>query len=414
MNLFVIGQGGREHSMIMKLAESEKVDRIYAAPGNGGISDAAECVDIDELDIDGLIDFAGKKQIDLTIVGPENPLLAGIADRFHEAGLAVFAPGKDAALIEGSKQYAKVFMEENGIPTAAYASFTDAAEAKFYIEKQGAPIVVKADGLAAGKGVIVARTVQEAISAVDDILVNKAFSEAGKSVVIEECLNGEEFSLMAFVHGTNVFPMLPARDHKRAYDDDLGPNTGGMGAYAPAKDISSETLAFAAENVLQKAADGLAGAGRPFTGILYAGMIMTNDGPKVIEFNARFGDPETQIVLPLLKNDLLQVILDVLEGKDPALQWEDKSCAGVVLASKGYPGSYKKGVALPEINSDGDTFVIHAGTRKTDKGIVSDGGRVLFAGAKGKDVADASEATYKWLAQHVHTEDFFYRTDIGQ
>ncbi|QKY71471.1 phosphoribosylamine--glycine ligase [Lentibacillus sp. CBA3610] len=414
MNLFVIGRGGREHSMIMKLAESDKVDTIYAAPGNAGISEAAECVDIDELDIGGLLEFAVKKQIDLTIVGPENPLLAGIADEFHEAGLVIFAPEKDSALIEGSKRYAKAFMEENSIPTASYATFTDAGEAKSYIEQQGAPIVVKADGLAAGKGVIVAETVQEAMGAVDDMLVNNALSKAGKSIVIEECLMGEEFSLMAFVHGTNVFPMIPARDHKRAFDQDKGPNTGGMGAYAPARDISPKTLAFSSENVLQKAADAMAAAGQSFTGILYAGLIMTDNGPKVIEFNARFGDPETQVVLPLLKNDLLQVFLDVLGGKDPSLQWEEQSCAGVVLASKGYPGSYKKGVKLPEMDMDAHSFVAHAGTRKTRDGIVSDGGRVLLAGAKAAEVEDAAEYAYKWLKQNVHSEEFFYRKDIGK
>ncbi|SFE25942.1 phosphoribosylamine--glycine ligase [Lentibacillus persicus] len=414
MNLLVIGRGGREHSMVMKLAESEQADRIFAAPGNGGISEIAECVDIDELDTERLINFARKKEIDLTIVGPENPLVAGVADRFREAGLTIFAPEKDAALIEGSKQYAKSFMEANGIPSAAYANFTNAAEAKAYIEEQSMPIVVKADGLAAGKGVVVAQSVQEAKRAVDDMLVNNKFAEAGNSVVIEEFLDGKEFSLMAFVHGTNVFPMLPARDHKRAHENDTGPNTGGMGAYAPAKDISQETLAFAADNVLQKAADGMFRAGRPFTGVLYAGMIMTEDGPKVIEFNARLGDPETQVVLPLLKNDLLQVFLDILAGKDPGLQWEEKSCAGVVLASKGYPDNYEKGVALPEINLNGRTFVTHAGTKLADNGVVSDGGRVLLAGAKGKDVAEASEATYKWLGEYIDTEAFFYRKDIGR
>ncbi|TFJ92611.1 phosphoribosylamine--glycine ligase [Lentibacillus salicampi] len=414
MNLFVIGRGGREHSMIMKLAESEKADRIYAAPGNGGICDVAECADIDELDIDRLIDFAWEKNIDLTIVGPENPLLAGIADRFREAGLAIFAPDRDAALIEGSKRYAKTFMEENGIPTAAYASFADAGEAKSYIAKKGAPVVVKADGLAAGKGVIVAQTVDEAVKAVDDMLVNHAFSEAGRAVVIEECLAGDEFSLMAFVHENNVFPMISARDYKRAYDGDQGPNTGGMGAYAPAKDISSETLAFASKHVLQKAADGLVAAGRPFTGILYAGLIMTEDGPKVIEFNARFGDPETQVVLPLLKNDFLQVMIDVLDGKDPDLQWNNQSCAGVVLASIGYPDSYKKGVTLPEIPLDSSSFVIHAGTQKVGGRIISDGGRVLLSGAKGADVGEAADAAYKWLAHNVNSDDFFYRKDIGR
>ncbi|MFD1360856.1 phosphoribosylamine--glycine ligase [Lentibacillus salinarum] len=414
MNLLVIGRGGREHSIAMKLAESDRTNHIYAAPGNGGMADVATCVTIDELEIDKLINFARQKAIDLTIVGPEEPLLAGIADRFDEAGLAIFAPTKEAALIEGSKHYAKKFMENYHIPTAAYASFTDADEAKAYIEEKGAPIVVKADGLAAGKGVTVAATVKEAWKAVDDILVHGAFLKAGKAVVIEECLSGEEFSLMAFVHENRVFPMIPARDHKRAYDHDRGPNTGGMAAFAPAQTVSPDTLAFAAEHVLQKAADGMMEAGAPFTGILYAGLIMTEAGPKVIEFNARFGDPETQVVLPLLKNGLLQVFQDVLNGKDPGLQWEEQCCAGVVVAAKGYPGSYEKGMRLPDIRPDAKTFVVHAGTRKTDAGLVSDGGRVLLAGAKGADLADAAAAAYQWLGQHVQSENFFYRKDIGQ
>ncbi|SFB15153.1 phosphoribosylamine--glycine ligase [Lentibacillus halodurans] len=414
MNLLVVGRGGREHSIVLKLAESEKADRIYAAPGNGGISEIASCVNIDEQNIDRLVDFAVEKQIDLTIVGPENPLLDGIADRFHEAGLAIFAPTKQAAFIEGSKQYAKDFMKQYDIPTAAYASFTDAEEAKTYIEEKEAPVVVKADGLAAGKGVVVAQTTEEAMRTVDEILVNKAFAEAGKSVVIEECLSGREFSLMAFVHGRSVTPMIPARDHKRAYDHDRGPNTGGMGAFAPVTDISEATLKFAVEHILQRAADGLAESGCPFTGILYAGLMMTGDGPKVIEFNARFGDPETQVVLPLLKNDLVEVFLDVLNGRAPELRWEHQTCAGVVLASKGYPGSYEKGALLPEMHPGVNTFIVHAGTRKTTAGLVSDGGRVLLAGAKGQHLADAVDTTYQWLERNVGSEDFFYRNDIGK
>ncbi|TRM11570.1 phosphoribosylamine--glycine ligase [Lentibacillus cibarius] len=411
MNLLVVGSGGREHSLIMKLHESERVDQIYAAPGNGGISNLATCVNINEMDMERLVEFAREKEIDLTIVGPEAPLLAGIADRFHEAGLAIFAPSQKAALLEGSKRYAKDFMQKYDIPTADYASFTKATDAKAYINKIGAPVVVKADGLAAGKGVVVANTIEEAVTAVDELTGDE---DGSPVIVVEECLVGSELSLMAFVHDGNVFPMLPARDYKRAYDDDEGPNTGGMGAYAPVADVSSETLEKVKENILQVTADGIKQEGHPFTGILYAGLMMTADGPKVIEFNARFGDPETQVVLPLLQNDLLQVFLDVLDGKDPELEWEAKSCAGVVLASAGYPGPYEKGAPLPELTTDENSFVVHAGTRETADGIVSDGGRVLLAGAKADTLPEAIQSAYDWLDQHIDSDAFFYRKDIAR
>ncbi|WP_077324463.1 phosphoribosylamine--glycine ligase [Virgibacillus siamensis] len=414
MNILVVGRGGREHSIVMKLAESPRTDKLFAAPGNGGIAKSAICVDIDEMDIDGLVAFAKENEVDLTVVGPENPLLAGIADKFNEAGLAVYAPTKAAALLEGSKQFAKEFMQKYQIPTAAYASFTDAAEAKAYIEKQGAPIVVKADGLAAGKGVVVAETEQEAIQAIDDMLVHKAFSEAGATVVMEECLVGKEFSLMAFVHENQVYPMVTARDHKRAFDNDQGPNTGGMGAFAPATDISREALDFSIEHILQKTADGMMKEERPFTGILYAGLMMTEQGPKVIEFNVRFGDPETEVVLPLLENDLVQVFQDVLDGKNPNLQWADESCIGVVLASKGYPAAYEKGVKIPELELPDQGFMVHAGTKLTGNELVSDGGRVLLAGAKGPNLKEAGETTYRCLDSFSTSDAFFYRKDIGE
>ncbi|GAA0430145.1 phosphoribosylamine--glycine ligase [Lentibacillus halophilus] len=414
MNLLLIGRGGREHSIAKKLYESERVDRIYAAPGNGGIRDIAVCVDIDEMDTNGLVDFATENVIDLTIVGPENPLLAGITDRFHEAGLPIFAPTKAAAMLEGSKRYAKDFMLHYDIPTAAYAGFTEPADAKAYINKIGVPVVVKADGLAGGKGVIVARTMEEALEAVDQLLPHDDHSDEASSIVIEECLEGPELSLMAFVHGNHVFPMLPARDYKRACDHDEGPNTGGMGAYAPVDDVSQETLDDITEHVLQKAADGISQEGHPFTGILYAGMMMTAKGPKAIEFNARFGDPETQVVLPLLENDLLQVLLDVLDGKDPKLSWESKSCAGIVLASKGYPGPYEKGVPLPDQLTEDGAFVIHAGTRKESDQLVSDGGRVLLAGAKGDSLAEAITDAYEWMDRRIHSDRFYYRNDIAR
>lgn len=414
MNVLVIGKGGREHSIVMKLAESKRVESLYAAPGNGGIALHASCVDINETEIDKLIDFAQTNQIDLTVVGPENPLLDGIADRFQAKGLKVFAPTKEAALLEGSKSFAKEFMQKYGIPTASYAAFTDPEAAKSHIKETGAPIVIKADGLAAGKGVVVAETVEDAVEAVDTMLVNKAFAEAGETIVIEECLVGKEFSLMAFVNEGNVYPMIPARDHKRAFDQDQGPNTGGMGAYAPVEDVTPDIIAYTTREVLQKTADGMMEEGRPFTGILYAGLMQTDQGPKVIEFNTRFGDPETQVVLPLLENDLLQVFLDVLDGEDPQLVWKNDVAVGVVVASKGYPGSYDKGVPLPDLHQEKNAYIVHAGTKKVSDRLVSDGGRVLLVGAKESSIDEATKAVYQTLKGLSETDGFFYRKDIGK
>ncbi|GAB3804666.1 phosphoribosylamine--glycine ligase [Virgibacillus kimchii] len=413
MKILVAGSGGREHSMVMKLAESANVTEIYAAPGNGGMAKDAVCVTIDEMDIDGLVAFAKEKEIDLTIIGPEAPLNEGVANRFHEEGLRIFAPTKEAALLEGSKSFAKEFMKKYDIPTAGYEAFTSIDEAKDYIEEMGAPIVVKADGLAAGKGVVVAETKEQAHQAVEDMLVSKAFAEAGAKVVIEEFLDGKEFSLMAFVHENNVYPMVTARDHKRAYDDDEGPNTGGMGAYAPVEDITEAHLNFAIDHILQKTVEGMILEGRPFTGILYAGLIMTEDGPKVIEFNTRFGDPETQVVLPLMKNNLEQVMLDVLDGKNPELEWEDQAAVGVVVASKGYPGKYKKGIAIPDLAPADSAYVVHAGTKQSEEGPVSTGGRVLLVGAKASDRNKAAGMVYETLKPYQNRNEFFFRKDIG-
>lgn len=414
MKILVVGRGGREHSIIMHLANSEQVTGLYAAPGNGGMSTQATCVNIDEMDIEGLLQFSKETAIDLTIVGPENPLNAGIANRFQEAGLAVFAPTKEAALLEGSKQFAKEFMKKYDIPTADYATFTTVDEAKRYVEEKGAPIVVKADGLAEGKGVIVAETKQQAFDAIDDMLVDKAFAEAGATIVIEEFLAGKEFSLMAFVHGHQVYPMTAARDHKRAYDHDAGPNTGGMGSYAPVPDVTEEILAFTNREVLQKAADSMIKEDRSFMGILYAGLMMTEEGPKVIEFNTRFGDPETQVVLPLLQNDLLQVIQDVMNGADPQLEWKDQACVGVVVASAGYPGTYENNIPLAIEEPAANTFVVQAGTKQSDNGLVSNGGRVLLVGGIGEDLISAAGLAYEYLINYEANEAYFYRKDIGR
>lgn len=415
MKLLVIGRGGREHSIVTHLNKSNDVAHVYATPGNAGMAEEATCVPIDELHIEDLVAFAKEQAIDLTIVGPEGPLNEGIANRFEEEGLRVFAPTKEAALLEGSKQFAKDFMKKHGIPTADYGTFTNPTEAKAYIRKQGAPIVVKADGLAEGKGVVVAMTEQEAIDAIDAMMVEKTFAEAGNTIVIEEFLEGREFSLMAFVHGTNVYPMLPARDHKRAYDGDGGPNTGGMGAFAPVPDVSEAVIQYTMDEIVRKTADKLAREGRSFTGILYAGLMLPDGGmPKVIEFNTRFGDPETQVVLPLLENDLLQVFEDVLDGKDPQLTWKPESCVGVVLASKGYPSTYEKGLPLPFYEGTNDVFVVHAGTKKEDDQYVSNGGRVLLVGATANDQQTAAQKVYNEMNVHVNQAHFFYRTDIGK
>lgn len=413
MKILVVGRGGREHSVITQLEKSERVEKIYAAPGNGGIAQHATCINIDEMDIDGLVAFAEKEAVDLTIVGPENPLNAGIANAFQEKGLNIFAPTKEAALLEGSKDFAKQFMVKHDIPTAAYATFTEAEAAKAYIQEQGAPIVIKADGLAEGKGVIVAETNDQALDAIDSLMVEDAFSGAGRKVVVEEFLEGREFSLIAFVHGHNVYPMISARDHKRAYDNDEGPNTGGMGVFAPVPDITPEIEAYATKAVLQKAADGLVAEGRHFTGILYAGLMQTDAGTKVIEFNTRFGDPETQVVLPLLENDLVQVIEDVMAEEDPQLEWKDEACVGVVVASQGYPNTYKKGAPIPDNEGDEHSFIIQAGTKQTDQGLVSNGGRVLLVGGLGKDLSTARKHAYEKLKVYDETDAFFYRTDIG-
>lgn len=414
MNILIVGSGGREHSLVMELEKSEQVTRLYAAPGNGGISKHATCVDIGETEMDRLVTFAQTNQIDLTIVGPESALDAGITNHFQQAGLSMFAPTKEAALLEGSKQFAKEFMLKYGIPTAAYKTFTNAEKAKDYIIENEVPIVIKADGLAQGKGVVVAQTKVQALQAVDDMLVKQTFADAGSTIVIEEYLAGSEFSLMAFVHEGNVYPMIPARDHKRAYDDDKGPNTGGMGAYAPAADVSGEDLVYTYRDILKQTADGLIKEGRPFTGILYAGLIMTADGPKVIEFNTRFGDPETQVVLPLLKNDLLQVIQDVMYGRNPQLEWEENFCMGVVLAAKGYPYTYEKGMTVPELTTDQHVFVTHAGTKLAPSGSYqSDGGRVLLVGGKSSVLAEAFQLVYQTLGTCDLSEQFFYRSDIG-
>lgn len=415
MNVLIIGRGGREHAICRKVSESPVVDKVFVAPGNDGMTDVAQLVPIEENSTEKLIEFAKEQQIGLTIIGPEVPLLNGLADQFTEAGLKVFGPGRAAAEIEGSKSFAKQLMKKYHIPTAAYDVFTSFEEASQYIEEKGAPIVIKADGLAAGKGVTVAMTKEEALASLKEMLVGKKFGEASSRVVIEEFLTGEEFSLMAFVNGEKVIPLEIAQDHKRAYDGDQGPNTGGMGAYSPVPHIGTETVQTAVETVLKPVARAMVQEGRSFCGILYAGLMKTADGPKVIEFNARFGDPETQVILPRLKSDLVQVILDVLEGGTPELVWDKQAMLGVVVASKGYPESYAKGAVLTGLNdmSKEEIFLFHAGTKRTQTGeFATAGGRVLLAGAKADNLEEASKKVYSELAK-LKCDGVFYRKDIG-
>ncbi|BDG41923.1 phosphoribosylamine--glycine ligase [Saccharococcus caldoxylosilyticus] len=413
MKVLIVGRGGREHAIAWKAAQSPLVTKLYAAPGNPGIAQVAELVPIEEHQIDALVRFAKQEGIDLTIVGPEAPLLAGIVDRFESEGLRIFGPRKNAALIEGSKAFAKELMKKYGIPTAEHATFTSYEEAKAYIEKKGAPIVIKADGLAAGKGVIVAATLSEALQALEAMMIENQFGDASKKVVVEEYLEGEEFSFMAFVHGEHVYPLAIAQDHKRAYDNDEGPNTGGMGAYSPVPQISKQTVEIALSTILQPMAKALAAEGRPFTGVLYAGLMETSQGPKVIEFNARFGDPEAQVVLPRLENDLIEVITAVMEGRNMELRWSEEAVIGVVLAAKGYPGAYERGAVIRGWDQLGEnTLLFQAGTKKENNTLYTNGGRVLLVAAKGETLKQAQQTVYKQIS-YITCDQLFYRRDIG-
>lgn len=413
MKVLVVGSGGREHAICKKVKESSLVSEVFCAPGNAGIEADATLVPFSETDFDNLVDFAKKEEIGLTIVGPEVPLSAGIVDAFEAEGLKAFGPRKNAAIIEGSKSFAKDLMKKYEIPTAAYETFTSYEEAKAYVEKQGAPIVIKADGLAAGKGVVVAMTLEEAIDALKDMLLDARFGESSASVVVEEFLDGEEFSLMAFVQGEKVFPMVISQDHKRAYDGDKGPNTGGMGAYTPVPNITDEDVQFGIDEILLPTAKAMIAEDRVFTGILYAGLIQTKQGPKVIEFNARFGDPETQVVLPRLENDLVQLLLDILDDKTPELTWSDDAVVGVVVAAKGYPGEYEKGVEFPDLSVVDQATIYHAGTARNEAGkLVSNGGRLLLVTAKADTIRAAVDTVYDEMKKIEH-DAFFYRKDIA-
>lgn len=409
MKVLVIGGGGREHAIVDALARSPRVGKIYCAPGNAGIARQAECVAIRETEVEKLRDFAALRGVGLTIVGPEAALAAGVADAFRAAGLRIFGPTKAAARIESSKEFAKKLMVKYGIPTAAYETFADYAEARAYVGSRPLPAVLKYDGLAAGKGVVVARTLSEAEAALRDMLLDDRFGR-GK-VVVEEFLTGPEFSFMCFVSGRKVFPMVLAQDHKRAFDGDEGPNTGGMGAYSPLPFITKEDEAYALERIMQRAADAMVDEGCPFTGVLYGGLMKTPDGIKVIEFNARFGDPETEVVLPRMKTDLAEVCCAVADGRDVRIEWDDRAALGIVLASKGYPGAYEKGWEIAGLDEVAGA-VYHMGTKADGERILTAGGRVLFVVGRGATLAEARRRALADVGK-IGCGNLFHRSDIG-
>ncbi|MBN1538720.1 MAG: phosphoribosylamine--glycine ligase [Candidatus Thermoplasmatota archaeon] len=418
MKVLVIGGGGREHAIAWKVKKSRWVNKVYCAPGNGGISSVAVCVPIPADDIEALVKFATENEIDLTIVGPEAPLTEGIVDRFREKGLKIFGPTKAAALLESSKSFAKMIMDRYNIPTARYASFDDPEDARRYIRETGGPMVVKVDGLAAGKGAFPCEDELEALAAVD-LIASGAFKEAGSKILIEEYLVGEEASILAFSDGKNVIPLEPTQDHKRVWNDDEGPNTGGMGAYSPAPVITEDLSSRIYDEILVPTIRGMKAEGRPYEGILYAGLMITEEGPKVIEFNCRFGDPEAQAVIPRLATDFIKPILACCDGTldKVQLRWSRNSCVCVVMASGGYPGPYTKGHAvsgLDKIEKMENMIVFHAGTRREEDGsIITSGGRVLGITALGPNIKDTIKLAYKGVRK-VEFKDAYYRTDIGK
>lgn len=419
MKILIVGSGGREHALAWKVQQSPKVEKVFVAPGNAGtaLESGVENVDIAATDILGLLNFAKQEQIDLTIVGPEVPLTLGIVDSFQKAGLKCFGPTAEAAQLEGSKSFCKDFMVRHNIPTAKYQSFSDQQQAIAYIKAQGAPIVVKADGLAAGKGVVVAQTEQEAITAVADMLSGNVFGAAGSRVVIEEFLLGEEASFIVIADGKHALAMATSQDHKARDDGDNGPNTGGMGAYSPAPVVTPEIHQRVMKEVIAPTLAGMAADGRPYTGFLYAGLMISPDGAiKVLEYNCRFGDPETQPIMLRLKSDLVELCESALAGKldQTSSDWDDRAALGVVMAAGGYPDAYRQGAVitgLPHQETDG-TKVFHAGTKTQGNDIVTAGGRVLCACALGDTIKEAQAKAYG-LANSIHWDDAYYRTDIG-
>jgi len=415
LKVLVIGGGAREHTLAWKLAQSPNVEEIYVAPGNAGTGFVAKNLDIKPADLESLARAARERRIDLTVVGPEAPLATGIVDLFQARGIPVFGPSKEATRIESSKVFAQGLMQKYGIPCARSRSFSSFAEAKDYVNTQQTPIVVKADGLAAGKGSIIAGSTAEALAALSDIIEKRIFGEAGDQVLVEECLQGKEVSLLAFSDGKTVVPMVPACDYKRVCDGDEGPNTGGMGSYSPPKLFGSKMINRVMDTILEPTVRAMAKEGKPYKGVLYAGVMLTEEGPKALEFNARFGDPESQVMIPLLKSDLVEIMLAVLDERlgKTQIEWRDEACVGVVMASGGYPGSYKTGFPIKGLDKvDDDILVFHAGTRESEGIIYTDGGRVLTVTATGGTITEARDRVYSNI-RRIHFEGCHYRHDIG-
>ena len=418
MKVLIVGSGGREHAIAWSVAKSPKVDKIYCAPGNAGIAEFAECVNIKAMEFDKLVAFAKENAIDLTIIGMDDPLVGGVVDAFESEGLRVFGPRKNAAIVEGSKAFSKDLMKKYKIPTAAYENFTDPDEAIKYLETAKMPIVLKADGLALGKGVLICNTLEEAKEGVKTLMLDKQFGDAGNEIVIEEFMTGREVSVLAFCDGKTIKCMTSAQDHKRAKDGDQGLNTGGMGTFSPSPFYNDEVEAFCEKYVYQSTIDAMASEGRPFTGILFTGLMITEDGPKVLEYNARFGDPEAQVVLPRMKNDIIDVMEACIDGKlsDVELEFEDNAAVCVVLASDGYPEKYDKGFEIKGLDTFKDKdgyYVFHAGTKFDGDKIVTNGGRVLGVVAKGENLKAARANAYK-ATEWIDFANKYKRNDIGK
>ena len=418
MKVLIVGSGGREHAIAWKVAQSPKVEKIYCAPGNAGIEEYAECVDIKAMEFEKLAAFAKENAIDLTVIGMDDPLVGGVVDVFEAQGLRVFGPRKNAAILEGSKAFSKDLMKKYNIPTAAYENFTDAEAALAYLQTAKFPIVLKADGLALGKGVLICNTLEEAQDGVKEIMTDKKFGTAGNCMVIEEFMTGREVSVLAYVDGKTIKPMTSAQDHKRAGDGDTGLNTGGMGTFSPSPFYTEEVDAFCKKYIYQPTVDAMAAEGREFKGIIFFGLMLTPDGPKVLEYNARFGDPETQVVLPRMKTDIVEVFEACIDGTldQVDLEFEDTAAVCVVLASDGYPVSYKKGYKIEGLENFKDKdgyYVFHAGTARGEDGIVTNGGRVLGVTAKGVNLKDARKNAYEAI-EWVSFENKYYRHDIGK
>ena len=418
MKILIVGSGGREHAIAWAAAKSPKTDKIYCAPGNAGIAEFAECVDIGAMEFDKLAAFAKEKEIDLTIIGMDDPLVGGIVDVFEAEGLRVFGPRKNAAIIEGSKAFSKDLMKKYNIPTAAYETFTDPEEAVKYLETAKMPIVLKADGLALGKGVLICKDLEEAKAGVKTLMLDKQFGDAGDEIVIEEFMTGREVSVLAFCDGKTIKCMTSAQDHKRAKDGDQGLNTGGMGTFSPSPFYTKEVEDFCEKHIYQPTMDAMAAEGRPFTGILFTGLMLTEDGPKVLEYNARFGDPEAQVVLPRMKNDMIEVMEACIDGRlaDVELEFEDNAAVCVVLASDGYPEKYEKGFEIEGLDAfkgKEGYYVFHAGTKFDGDKIVTNGGRVLGVVAKGDDLKAARANAYE-ATEWIDFANKYKRNDIGK